>query len=377
MQHPDQLDQHPDEGTIHAWLDGELPADERARLERHIGQCAECAAAVAEARGMIAGASRIVSALDVVPGGVIPLPPPQKSAPSSLWRTLRFTPARAALAASLLLAVGTLLSVRHNTSDVGSERTAASPAPAAAPSAAEPVVPPTVGLAPRADTTRQPAPAPRVLAAGGTAAPPAPVASPASPSATATSVPQAAALAEAESIEARSVAKLSAAPAPLRAVMTDSMSARDAAAAPAFAGRRAAAGAGAAGNALSQFAMTGATQGTLQNGVGGCFQVLPGGGASDSASWTRVLPPRFQLSRIDSGSAQGSVRALTTAGRIDSIVPGVAWRPISANLANLELVMGPQTRTLTLRLAGGPGAGQAAANSQSRVVGITHADCRP
>jgi len=64
--------QHPDEGTIHAWLDGELSVDDAAALEAHVAGCAECRAAVAEARGIIAASSRIVSALDVVPGGVIP-----------------------------------------------------------------------------------------------------------------------------------------------------------------------------------------------------------------------------------------------------------------------------------------------------------------
>ena len=64
--------QHPEEGIIHAWLDGALPADEAARLEAHIASCEACAATVAEARGMIAASSRIVGHLDVVPGGVIP-----------------------------------------------------------------------------------------------------------------------------------------------------------------------------------------------------------------------------------------------------------------------------------------------------------------
>jgi hypothetical protein len=64
--------QHLDEGTIHAWLDGALPSDEGAQVEAHAAECAACAAAVAEARGFIAGASRILTALDDVPGGVIP-----------------------------------------------------------------------------------------------------------------------------------------------------------------------------------------------------------------------------------------------------------------------------------------------------------------
>ena len=68
--------QHPDEGTIHAWLDGALPPEEAAALEEHASSCAQCSAAIAEARGFIAASSRIVSALDVVPAGVIPQPKP-------------------------------------------------------------------------------------------------------------------------------------------------------------------------------------------------------------------------------------------------------------------------------------------------------------
>jgi anti-sigma factor RsiW len=39
--------QHPDEGTIHAWLDGELPAEESASLEKHVAEREACTAAVA------------------------------------------------------------------------------------------------------------------------------------------------------------------------------------------------------------------------------------------------------------------------------------------------------------------------------------------
>lgn len=64
--------QHPDEGTIHAWLDGALSTEEASALEAHIAECSECAARVAEARGLVAASSRIVGALDGVPPGVIP-----------------------------------------------------------------------------------------------------------------------------------------------------------------------------------------------------------------------------------------------------------------------------------------------------------------
>ena len=64
--------QHLDEGTIHAWLDGELPADEAEKIAAHANECAECGALVAEARGLIAASTRILTALDNVPAGVMP-----------------------------------------------------------------------------------------------------------------------------------------------------------------------------------------------------------------------------------------------------------------------------------------------------------------
>jgi hypothetical protein len=63
---------HPDEGLIHAWLDGELDAAEAARVEALVNSDAEWAAAAAEARGLIAASGRIVGSLDRVPANVIP-----------------------------------------------------------------------------------------------------------------------------------------------------------------------------------------------------------------------------------------------------------------------------------------------------------------
>ena len=48
---------HPDEGTVHAWLDGALDDTEARELEMHVAECVECAAMVAEARGLIAASS--------------------------------------------------------------------------------------------------------------------------------------------------------------------------------------------------------------------------------------------------------------------------------------------------------------------------------
>lgn len=97
--------QHPDEGTIHAWLDGALQQEEGAALETHVASCAECQAAVAEARGLIAASSRIVSALDIVPAGVIPA----RAQPKRAWYA---APQFRAAAAILFVAGASMLIMR-------------------------------------------------------------------------------------------------------------------------------------------------------------------------------------------------------------------------------------------------------------------------
>ena len=65
---------HPDEGLIHSWLDGGTSEQEARSVDEHLAHCESCRALVAEARGLVAGASRIIGALDDVPGDVIPEP---------------------------------------------------------------------------------------------------------------------------------------------------------------------------------------------------------------------------------------------------------------------------------------------------------------
>ena len=78
MPHPDMneswVNGHPDEGLLHEWLDEQLPAGDAAVIHAHVHACAECAARVAEARGLIAASRRILTALDDVPAHVIPAP---------------------------------------------------------------------------------------------------------------------------------------------------------------------------------------------------------------------------------------------------------------------------------------------------------------
>jgi len=71
---------HVDEGTVHAWLDGQLSSEESTRIETHIRGCAACSALVAEARGYIAASTRILNALDGVPAKVVPAARPKRRA---------------------------------------------------------------------------------------------------------------------------------------------------------------------------------------------------------------------------------------------------------------------------------------------------------
>jgi hypothetical protein len=77
-----EIMRHLAEETIHAWLDGATGAEESRELETHIATCEACAAMVAEARGLVAGASRILTGLDHVPGDVIPRGAPAATIPA-------------------------------------------------------------------------------------------------------------------------------------------------------------------------------------------------------------------------------------------------------------------------------------------------------
>jgi len=101
----------PDEGLIHAWLDGELGAEEAARVEKLVAEDLEWAAAAAEARGLIAASSRILGALDVVPGDVIPK---GGSAAPALRAPGRVMPTWMKVAAGFALVAGVSYAVRSN-----------------------------------------------------------------------------------------------------------------------------------------------------------------------------------------------------------------------------------------------------------------------
>lgn len=103
--------QHPDEGTIHTWLDGALPDEEARAIESHLASCAPCAALVAEARGLSARASRILGALDDVPASVVPA---RSRSPRTVQTPWWRRPAVAAAAAITIVATGTMMAVTRD-----------------------------------------------------------------------------------------------------------------------------------------------------------------------------------------------------------------------------------------------------------------------
>lgn len=72
LSHGGTSDALPDEGMIHEWLDGALDQETSARFEALVASSPAFAERVAEARGLVAAASRILLSLDQVPAGVLP-----------------------------------------------------------------------------------------------------------------------------------------------------------------------------------------------------------------------------------------------------------------------------------------------------------------
>ncbi|HUO52911.1 MAG TPA: zf-HC2 domain-containing protein [Gemmatimonadaceae bacterium] len=130
---------HLDEGTIHAWLDGALSEEQERQAESHAARCTPCAVAVADARGLIAASSRILSALDDVPSGVLPAgsratPSPRAPsaplAPRPRGEPRRWTGWPVRIAASIaVVATGTILVLRNGAPTMEDATRAKAPSP--------------------------------------------------------------------------------------------------------------------------------------------------------------------------------------------------------------------------------------------------------
>jgi hypothetical protein len=95
---------HVDEGTLHAYLDGELPSAERKTVEIHLAECASCRATLAEERALFDRASAL---LGTARPAERPAPPfEQLRAPRSPKRSPWYVRTSVAWAASIALALG-------------------------------------------------------------------------------------------------------------------------------------------------------------------------------------------------------------------------------------------------------------------------------
>ena len=124
---------HVDEGTLHAYLDGELPPSERSDVDAHLAQCAACKALLTEERALL---ERATALLGSTRPAERPAPPfhEVRRAQRRPWYVRRTF----AWAASLVLAVGLGYYVRG-------------PSPRSAPSLLED----RATVAPASESTRQ------------------------------------------------------------------------------------------------------------------------------------------------------------------------------------------------------------------------------
>jgi putative zinc finger protein len=93
---------HVDEGTLHAYLDGELSASERAAVDSHLAQCATCRATLADARALLERASALLGTARPVERPAPPLEQLRRASMRSPWRVRTSV----AWAASIVLALG-------------------------------------------------------------------------------------------------------------------------------------------------------------------------------------------------------------------------------------------------------------------------------
>ena len=291
--------QHLDEGVVHGWLDGELSQDEASRVEAHVTTCASCSAMVAEARGLVAASSRIVSALDVMPGGVLPAFGARKS--PRRWSTA--TTVGSAIAATLVIAAGTLMSVRGPVDQAAPIPAAAKPAQLADLRRAKPASAP---MAFRAERAAAPAAPVSVIAAAGN--------------------PSAPVQAAARAVPADSVGIVAAG----AAVQIGVQIGKTAAVASGGTGDARAAGAGAASarsRAAAERAFAPVTEPATTSIYVGCYEL------SESVD---VLPRRFAL-LADSGRAEADrsyeVRYVDSTGAVDGRIPDVEWKDAGGRAA--------------------------------------------
>jgi pyruvate/2-oxoglutarate dehydrogenase complex dihydrolipoamide acyltransferase (E2) component len=373
--------QHLDEGTIHAWLDDALAGDEAAAVAKHVAECGDCAALVAEARGMIVAAGNIVAALDDVRGGVIPSSTPARatagqSSQTSLWRRLHFTPARAALAATLLVAVGSVLTVRR--AGQGDDQRIPPASTVVAPIIAQPTSRPS-SPQPQAQTSAEvahkvapaPSPTPSNVTSSNVASAPAIASPPASRALNALAAKPSSGVADAQqiadSVRSATVDRVAAAPA---ASANAPAVAVTGAAKPSADSIRVAPERRAKVTALEEVAATAKTSALRSFAAGpsveGCYEVRIDSASSSVAG----ILPRFEL------TSNSGVRSVTPEGHPDSTAAICRWERVTPNVVRVRFAEAREQQPLTLQFGSTSLTGRAGAGDRATNVAVARIACR-
>lgn len=146
---------HVDDGMLHAYLDGELSPVERSRLDAHLAECLPCRDRLAEERGLIERADRLLG-LATPPAGHVnrPVPLPRRR-PRFVVPGVWAASVAAAFLAGWILRPRAAFQ-RADATELRQVADAAAPVPTdpTSPTAATPVAP----AYPRRDETSQPPP---------------------------------------------------------------------------------------------------------------------------------------------------------------------------------------------------------------------------
>jgi hypothetical protein len=102
---------HVDDGTLHAYLDGELSPPEAQGVETHVAQCPACRERLAEERALIARATELLARAAPPERDLPPFRPGDIQPPVRLWWQVRLPLAWAATIA-LALGIGTYVGER-------------------------------------------------------------------------------------------------------------------------------------------------------------------------------------------------------------------------------------------------------------------------
>jgi putative zinc finger protein len=125
---------HVDDGTLHAYLDGELSPPEAQAVEAHVAQCPACRTRLEEERALIARAGELLARAAPPDRELPPFRPGDVNPPARLWWQVR-TPLAWAATIALALGIGTYVGERGVAPTIFGDRlarTAPAPGPATA-----------------------------------------------------------------------------------------------------------------------------------------------------------------------------------------------------------------------------------------------------